>query len=46
MSELQPLPVGFHTFRDIRQGNFLYVDKTRLIHDLIRYPKLKSSRNR
>ncbi|MCE7981200.1 MAG: hypothetical protein DYG89_08425 [Caldilinea sp. CFX5] len=39
METRKPLPVGFHTFRDIINGGFLYVDKTRLIYELIRYPK-------
>ena len=37
--ELKPLPVGIQTFRDIVQGGYLYVDKTRWIYNLIRYPK-------
>ena len=39
MNELKPLPVGFHTFRDLINGGFLYVDKTRLIYELIRNHK-------
>lgn len=39
MKTLKPLPTGFHTFRDIINGGFLYVDKTRLIYELIRTPK-------
>jgi hypothetical protein len=39
MKTLKPLPTGFHTFRDIINGGFLYVDKTRLIYELIRSPK-------
>lgn len=31
----KPLPIGVQTFRDIIQGGFLYVDKTRIIHELI-----------
>ncbi|GAB4156997.1 MAG: ATP-binding protein [Candidatus Promineifilaceae bacterium] len=36
---LKPLPIGIQTFRDIIHGGFLYVDKTRWIYELIRYPK-------
>lgn len=36
--ELQPLPVGIQTFRKIIEGGYLYVDKTRLIYELIRNP--------
>ena len=36
---LKPLPVGIQTFGDIVRGGFLYVDKMRWIHDLVRYPK-------
>lgn len=39
MATLKPLPVGFQTFRDLINGGFLYVDKTRLIYELIRNPK-------
>jgi Predicted AAA-ATPase len=39
METLKPLPVGFHTFRDLIRGGFLYVDKTQLIYELIRKPK-------
>ena len=36
---LKPLPVGVQSFRDLIQGGYLYVDKTRLIYELIRYSK-------
>jgi hypothetical protein len=36
---MQPLPVGIQTFRDLRAGNFLYVDKTEQIHPLIEHSK-------
>ncbi len=36
---LKPLPIGIQTFRDIIEGGFLYVDKTRWIYELVRYPK-------
>jgi len=37
--ELKPLPVSTSTFRDIIAGDYLYVDKTKWIYKLIRYPK-------
>ncbi|MDJ0836739.1 MAG: AAA family ATPase [Acidobacteriota bacterium] len=30
------LPIGIQTFRDIRTNDFVYVDKTALIHELVR----------
>ena len=36
---LKPLPIGIQTFKDIIEGGFLYVDKTKWIYELIRYPK-------
>lgn len=39
MLMLKPLPVGLYTFRDIIEGGFLYVDKTRWIYELVRYRK-------
>jgi len=36
---LKPLPVSTSTFRDIIAGDYLYVDKTKWIYKLIRYPK-------
>ena len=35
----KPLPVGIQTFGDIVNNGFLYVDKTRLIYEMVRYPK-------
>jgi len=35
----RPLPVGIQTFGDIVNNGFLYVDKTRLIYEMVRYPK-------
>jgi hypothetical protein len=35
----KPLPAGNHIFRDIIRGNFIYVDKTRYLYDLVRYDK-------
>ena len=36
---MKPLPVGIQTFRDIIEGGFLYVDKTKFIYEMIKYPK-------
>ena len=36
---LKPLPVGLSTLRDLIEGGFLYVDKTRWIYELVRYHK-------
>lgn len=36
---LKPLPIGIQTFSDIIEGGFLYVDKTRWIYEMVRYPK-------
>ncbi|HNN03627.1 MAG TPA: AAA family ATPase [Leptospiraceae bacterium] len=36
---MQPLPIGIQTFRDLREGNFLYVDKTKQIYPLIEHSK-------
>lgn len=36
--DLQPLPIGTHTFRKIIQGGYLYIDKTPLIYELLRHP--------
>lgn len=35
----KPLPVTTSTFRDMIDNGFLYVDKTRYLYDLVRYPK-------
>ena len=35
---LKPLPIGEQTFRKLIEGGYLYVDKTRLIYEMIRYP--------
>lgn len=34
MHQLQPLPVGIQDFAQLREGGFLYVDKTELVHRL------------
>ncbi len=36
---MKDLPIGISTFRDIIEGNFLYIDKTRYIYELIRPQK-------
>ena len=33
--ELKRLPIGIQSFRKLREGNYLYVDKTEYIHKLI-----------
>lgn len=35
----KPVQASSYTFRDIIEGGFLYVDKTRTIYDLVRYSK-------
>ena len=35
----KPLQPSTHTFRDLIEGGFLYVDKTRYLYDLVRYTK-------
>ena len=35
----QKLPIGIQSFREIRENQFLYVDKTKIIHQLITYGK-------
>jgi len=36
---LKPLPIGTAVFRDMIQGGYLYVDKTRYIYELVRMYK-------
>jgi hypothetical protein len=36
---MKPLPIGIQTFKDIRNGNFLYLDKTKWIYELIKNTK-------
>ncbi|MEM7181567.1 MAG: AAA family ATPase [Spirochaetota bacterium] len=36
---MQPLSIGIQTFRQMIEGDYLYIDKTRNIYDLIKYPK-------
>ena len=35
MEKLQRLPLGVQDFKKLRENNFLYVDKTGLVYDLI-----------
>ena len=35
----KPVQASLYTFRDIIAGGFVYVDKTRTIHELVRYNK-------
>lgn len=35
MKNLQKLPVGIQTFKDIRQDDYLYIDKTDIAYDII-----------
>ncbi len=37
--ELKILPVGLQTFENLIKGNYLYVDKTKRIYDLIKNPQ-------
>ncbi len=36
---LKPVQASSPTFRDIIEGGFLYVDKTRDLYELVRYSK-------
>jgi hypothetical protein len=36
---VKPVQASTYTFRDIIHGGYLYVDKTRYLYELIRYPK-------
>jgi hypothetical protein len=36
---MQPLPIGIQTFKDLREGNYLYVDKTKQLYSLIEESK-------
>ena len=33
------LPIGIQDFENMRQGNFVYVDKTEYIYQLVRQPQ-------
>ena len=37
---MKNLPIGLQTFSDLIMGNFVYVDKTDIIHDLVRKKSL------
>ncbi|MDR2466509.1 MAG: ATP-binding protein [Prevotellaceae bacterium] len=36
MSDIRKLPVGIQDFEDLRAGNYVYVDKTRYLHRLVK----------
>lgn len=36
---VQSLPIGIQTFKDIRDGNYLYIDKTKWIYEMVKDPK-------
>ena len=38
INNMKPLPIGIQTFRKIVEGNYLYIDKTEYIYQLIRDP--------
>ena len=35
----KPLPIGIQSYGDLITGGFLYVDKTKWIYEMVRYPK-------
>ncbi len=35
---MKNLPVGIQSFKDLREGNYLYIDKTEYIYELVKYP--------
>ncbi len=39
MKELKNLPIGIQTFRDIIDGNYIYIDKTKYLYELVKLPK-------
>ena len=34
MEQMRKLPIGIQTFDKLREGNFLYVDKTAMIYQI------------
>ncbi|HNF27527.1 MAG TPA: AAA family ATPase [Leptospiraceae bacterium] len=36
---MQPLPIGIQTFKDIRDGNYLYIDKTKWLYEMVKDSK-------
>ena len=32
---MKPLPIGIQTFSELIEGNYLYIDKTKYIYDLV-----------
>ena len=39
IQDMKKLPIGIQTFADIRQGDFVYIDKTPHVHALTKSPK-------
>ncbi|MBR1651737.1 MAG: ATP-binding protein [Lachnospiraceae bacterium] len=37
--EIRKLPIGIQDFEDIRKGNYLYVDKTQYVYNLVHFGK-------
>jgi len=35
MSNLKPIPLGIDNFKEVIEGNYLYVDKTKLIENIL-----------
>ena len=35
--EIRKLPIGVQSFEKMREGGFIYVDKTRYVHELVMY---------
>ena len=35
---LKPLPIGVQSFRKLITGGYLYVDKTKWIYEMVKYP--------
>ena len=44
MMQLQKLPIDIQTFSEIRENNYIYIDKTQIALDLIDNYKYVSSR--
>ncbi len=36
MTQLKTLPIGIQDFEKVRKGEYLYIDKTELIYDMIK----------
>ena len=37
MEEIRRYPIGIQTFRNIIEGNYIYVDKTKYIADFLKF---------